>query len=95
MNKYNNMSKDVQVVLDDVMEIISGLNSLDGDIKGVNQLIKDSREQYNNIMVDSDVLFLTMEAGEEDGTFTEFLEVLERTLNYDKNVGQCGTPDCS
>lgn len=88
------MEKDVQVVLDDVMEIISGLNSLDGDIKGVNKLIKDSRAVYNDIK-ETDVLFLTMEAGEEDGTFTEFLEVLERTLNYDKNVGKCGTPDCS
>lgn len=46
MNKYNNMSNDMQVVLDRIYEMISELNNIDSDVDGVGELIKDARKKY-------------------------------------------------
>jgi len=93
MENYHKMSDEMQVVLDKVFEIISSLNLLDGDIEKVGELIETARSKYNDIK-DTGILFLTEDAGNEDGSFTDFMEMLEHTINYEKNLSLCGKPDC-
>lgn len=94
MSKYHNMSSDMQVVLDRIFNMISELNTIDYDVVKVGELIADARQKYDDVKR-SGIEFLTEEAGQEDGTFTEFMEMLENTINYEKNLHSCGTPDCS
>lgn len=87
------MSDHMQVVLDRIFDMIGQLNTLDEDVEGVAALIKDARMKYKDIH-DGGIEFLTEEAGEEDGTFTVFMEMLENTINYERNLQSCGSPDC-
>jgi len=91
--KYNSMSGQVDVVLDRVLEIITGLNGLDDDIVNVQELIDNAFKKYEDVK-DTHIAFLTEDAGVEDGTFTEFMEMLEHTIDYEKELRKCGKPDC-
>jgi len=93
MAKYHKMSDGMQVVLDKIFGMIEELDILDDDIDQVAELIKEARSKYEDVER-SGIEFLTEEAGEEDGTFTEFMEMLEHTINYERNLKSCGKPDC-
>lgn len=93
MNKYRNMSNDMQVVLDRIFTMIAELNTLDDDVDQVGDLIAEARSKYEEIK-NNGIEFLTEDAGKEDGTFTEFMDMLEHTINYENNLKSCGKPDC-
>jgi len=85
MRKYNNMSSEMQVVLDKVMNIINSLDSLDDDIVNVGELIDTARLKYETIE-DSSIKFLTEDAGNKDGTYADFMEMLKNTIDFEKNL---------
>lgn len=82
------MAGDVDVVLDKVQDIITNLNTIDGDIENVAKLIEDARSNYEDIYLfgDGKISWLTEDALEQNGRFSQFLEMLENTIKYERHL---------
>jgi len=82
------MAADVDVVLDKVQDIITNLNTIDGDIENVAKLIEDARSNYEDIYLfgEGKISWLTEDALEQNGRFAQFLEMLENTIKYERHL---------
>jgi len=91
---YNDMADEMGVVLDSIMDRINALNDIDGDIESVGQLIEEVKGKYKEVKGADIDTFLTKTANDEEGPYTDFINMLEKIINYEKNIHQCGKPDC-
>jgi len=91
---YNDMADDMGVILDSLKDRINALNDIDGDIESVGQLIEEVKAKYNAVKGADIDTFLTKTANDEEGPYTDFINMLEKIINYEKNIHQCGKPDC-
>jgi len=91
---YNDMANEVGDVLQIIMDRIKSLSELDGDIEEVGQLIEEAKAKYKEVKGADIESFFTKTANQEDGPYTDFLNMLEKTINYEKNLAKCGKPDC-
>lgn len=83
---YNEMADEVGVVLDSIMDRIKGLNSLNSDIEEVGQLIELAKSKYKEVKGSEIDSFFTKSANEENGAYSDFLAMLEKIINYEKNL---------